>query len=209
MPKYQLTQSLTEWPGDTPALIAEMKRRAGVRTDRDLATFMGVAQSTVSHWRTRDRVPEATVLRCEKLILGVGAERDSSRVLAARMVAFRLAEFWWSSLPGDEMPARRFVVFGTVAMVLHRITDEIYEHLVRFERETGLGDWEVASLMMDDERFLTQVRHWVGSIPMGQGLMREAMSPPTVRLRATMEFPNQVSQSGKGRKKPRKISSGD
>lgn len=209
MPKYQLTQSLTEWPGDTPSLIAEMKRRAGVRTDRDLATFMGVAQSTVSHWRARDQVPEATILRFEKLNLSSAAEPDSSRAMAARMVAIRLAEFWWSSLPGADMPERRFMVFGSVALTFHSITDAIYEHLIRFERETGMGEWEVASLMMDDDRFLAQVRDWVGSIPVGQGLKREAMSPPAVRLRATMEFPNQVSQSGKRQKKPPKINAGD
>lgn len=201
MPKYQLTQTLTDWTGDTPSLIAEMKRRAGVRTDRDLATFMGVAQSTVSHWRTRDHVTEAAILRFEKLLAANSVEPDASRAIAARMVAIRVADYWYSTFDGASAPGRRLVVFGTVAGAFHSITDQIYENLLKHERLSGLDAWEVADRMIEDDRFLQQVTDWIGSISLAAGLRREAMSPPSVRLQTTLEFPNPVSQSARSAKK--------
>lgn len=200
MPKYQLTQTLTDWTGDTPSLIAEMKRRAGVRTDRDLATFMGVAQSTVSHWRARGQVAESAVLRFEKQ-MATQLEPDASRAIAARMVAIRVADYWDSTLDGASVPGRRLVVFGTVAGAFHTITDQIYENLLKHERLSGLDAWEVADRMIEDDRFLEQVTDWIGSISLAAGLKREAMSPPLVRLQTTLEFPNPVSQSVAGGKK--------
>lgn len=47
---------------DVATFIFEMKRRAKVRTDRELATLLGFAPSTVSSWRRRGHVPGQAIL---------------------------------------------------------------------------------------------------------------------------------------------------
>lgn len=201
MPEYQSSQALTELRADVPALVAEMKRRAGVGTDRDLAAFLGVAQSTVSHWRQRGQVPESAVLRFEKAV-SAKAELDPSRAIAARMVALRVADRWLSALGEGATPASRELVYGTVAMTFHSITDEVFKTLERYESETGLMPWPLATRMLDDDAFLQQIVDWVSRIDVSQAVLREAMSPPSVKLDRA-EFPNLVSQSGAPDKKPR------
>lgn len=203
MTEYQLTQPLTEWHGDVSSLIAEMKRRAAVETDQELASYMGLAQSTVSHWRKRGRISQPTLLRFEKLVASGPAEPDASTAIAARMVAIRLADYWADTVGNGEVPGRRFMVFGTIAGAFNSVTDQIYAQLVKHERETGLNAWAIAERMMDDDAFLAKLTEWVGSISLAQGLSREAKSPPTVRVRAPLEFPNPVSQSSKATEKPK------
>ncbi len=53
--------------------IRLMKLRAGVETDTDLGNFLGKAQSTVSTWRKRGRVPEAAIIRLENRMRARGA----------------------------------------------------------------------------------------------------------------------------------------
>lgn len=199
MPEYHSSQALTEFQDDVPALVAEMKRRAAVATDRDLATFLGVAQSTVSHWRQRGQVPESAILRFERAV-AAKAEPDPVRAMAARMVALRVADYWFSSLGQEATPGRRELVYGTVAMSFHSITDQVFETLQRHERESGLTSWALATRMLDDAAFLQQIVDWVSNISASQAVLREAMTPPTVQV-AGREFPNPVSQSAKGRKK--------
>lgn len=53
--------------GAVSSTIHEMKRRARVDTDRELAAFLRRDQSAVSQWRRRGAIPEAIMLRFERL----------------------------------------------------------------------------------------------------------------------------------------------
>lgn len=63
---YAIDRPITEVAADAPALITEMKRRAMVEQDAELAAFVGVGPSTVSKWRARCAVPVAVLLRFDR-----------------------------------------------------------------------------------------------------------------------------------------------
>jgi hypothetical protein len=164
MPKIQMQQALTEWGGDTASLIDEMKRRAGVRTDRDLASFLGVAQSTVSHWRVRGQVPMPSLLRFERM-LESGGGGAALRSIAARMVAIRLAEFWYERSKVAGATGGRDLIYFSVAACFPIICDAIMEHLQKYESATGKDPVAAGEDVMRDEEYLKRLRKWVSELP--------------------------------------------
>ena len=149
-------QALTEWPGGVSSLITEMKRRAGVRTDMDLARFLGVAQSTVSHWRVRGRVSEPTLLRAERLF-SAGGKPLADRMLAARMIALRVAEFWYQRAAATGAKGGRALFYRSVVRGFPAIIDAVYEQLGTYELQTGQTAWELAPHLLEDDRFIEQL----------------------------------------------------
>jgi hypothetical protein len=164
MTRVQPQNPLTGWEGDTPSLIAEMKRRAGVVTDLHLARFLGVAQSTVSHWRARMQIPESALLRAERL-LSAGGQTVAGRVLAARMIAMRLPEFWYQRASASGARGGRAIFYRIVALAFPKITDAIYEQLGNYEQQTGRSAWDLAPQLLEDERFIEQLVELAKSMP--------------------------------------------
>jgi hypothetical protein len=164
MPKVQPQKPLTGWEGDTPSLLAEMKRRAGVTTDFNLARFLGVAQTTVSHWRVRMQIPEAALLRAERL-LSAGGDKVARRMLAARMIALRLPEFWYLRATASGAKGGRAIFYRSVALAYPKILDAIYEQLGTYERETGQTAWDLAPQLLEDSRFLGELVEFAMTVP--------------------------------------------
>jgi hypothetical protein len=151
MPDNQKS-ALTDWPGDTASLIAEIKRRAGVGTDQDLARHLGVAQSTVAHWRARSRIPEATLLRIERLM--AAGSGFGGREVAATMVALRLPEFWFQRNAAEGLKAGRAVLYRHIAANFPALLHTISEQLRAYERETGQTALDLAPQLLADDAFL-------------------------------------------------------
>jgi hypothetical protein len=172
MPEVQ-QNPLTGWDGDTDSLIAEMKRRAGVATDHNLARFLGVAQTTVSHWRVRMRIPEAALLRAERL-LSAGGHAVTARMLAARMIALRLPEFWYLRASASGAKGGRAIFYRRVALALPKIIDAVYEQIGTYERETGQTPRDLAGLLLEDERFIEGLVELAKGIPSNERFGVEA-----------------------------------
>jgi hypothetical protein len=148
--------ALTEWDGDVAALMAEMKRRAGVATDRDLAKFMGVAQATVSYWRTRGEVPQSAILKFEHL-LATGGQQMAERQAAARAIALRVPEFWYQRALAEGVTSGRSIFYRAASEAFQILVDAAATQLEAHEQQTGQGPWELAAQLMDDERLLTRL----------------------------------------------------
>jgi hypothetical protein len=160
--------SLTGWDGDSPSLIVELKRRAGLRTDHELARFLGVAQSTVSRWRERQHVPESALLRAERL-LSVGGKSVTNRTLAARMIAMRLPEFWHQSASANGAKGGRAIFYRRVVLGFPAIIDAICEQLRIYEQQTGQTAWNLAPQLLEDDRFIEQLVEFAKTVPVIEG----------------------------------------
>jgi hypothetical protein len=156
MADQQQAEALTEWPGGVDSLMAELKRRAGVATDRDLARFMGVAQTTVSYWRTRRQVPQSAILKFEHL-LAVGGHSMAERLAAARAIALRVPEFWYQQALAEGIGGERAVFYRAASEVFQVIIDAAAMQLDAYERQTGQGAWDLAAQLIDDERLLARL----------------------------------------------------
>ena len=144
---------LTKWRGDVGSLLTEMKRRAAVPTDRELARFMGVAQATVSYWRTRGQVPEAAILKFERM-LTAGGHASAERLAAARAIALRVPEFWYQRALKEGVGGGRAIFYRAASENLHLVVDAAAAQLERYQRQTGQGVWDLAAQLMEDERLL-------------------------------------------------------
>jgi hypothetical protein len=165
MAKVQSPKPLTGWTGDTASLLAEMKRQGGVTTDDQLARFLGVAQSTVSHWRRRSEIPESALLRAERL-LSAGGQRVADRVLAARMIALRLPEFWYLRASTSGAMGGRAIFYRTVAVAFPKIVDAIYEQLGTYELQTGQMALDLAPQLLEDDRFISELIEVAKGVPL-------------------------------------------
>jgi DNA-binding transcriptional regulator YiaG len=163
-------QQLTEWQGEVDALLTEMKRRAGVSTDTELAKVLGTTQSNVSTWRRRGRVPQAVLLRFERLNLDANAWSEH-RLLAARTVAIRVAERAHER-SGRRGGASRWVFFTTVALVWDRLVATIAADLEKWERTHRRWPSDLASELLENDEYLDQIVDWVMSLSAG------AAAPP-------------------------------
>lgn len=157
-----------------------MKRRAGVKTDQELARFLGAAQSTVSNWRQRGGVPEAALLKFEE-VLATTSGSQSTRALFAKCVALRLPEVWHQRITKRSAGATREVPYLTVATSLNAIVAEIADQMARIERDTGLSSHSVMKRMLDDDRFLSQVIDWLNGVSASELLYREFMADARAR----------------------------
>lgn len=181
MANYQPGQALTGWTGDCASLLTEMKRQAGVRTDRELASFMGVAQSTVAYWRSRAKVPESAILKFERMV-EAGGQPAAARAIAARMVVMRLAEYWYQHAARKGATGGREIFYGAVALSFHTLTDAVFQQLLTYEEATRKEPFDIARTLLEDTAFLDRLLEWLKTVPAHVTLAREARTPPTVHL---------------------------
>ncbi|MEO8925595.1 MAG: helix-turn-helix domain-containing protein [Caulobacteraceae bacterium] len=147
-----------------------MKRRAGVTTDHNLARFLGVAQSTVSHWRHRQQIPESALLRAERL-LSAGGQTVAGRLLAARTIALRLPEFWYLSALASGAKGGRSVFYRSVALAWPKIIDAIYEQVGTYERQTGQSAMDLTPQLLEDDRFIESLVDFAKTIPVTDAVL--------------------------------------
>lgn len=166
-----MEQPLTAWDGDLASLITEMKRRARVRTDQELARFLGVAQSTVSGWRKRDAVPEAALLRFEA-IYSEPQRLDQTRLFTARTIALRLPELWYDRFKARSPSISRRIFYAILALNLGGVSFEIAERMRKIEGEQSIATEELGNLLFDDAAFLNALLDWMTEIPMSEMLAR-------------------------------------
>lgn len=157
-------QALTVWPGDVDSLITEMKRRAGVRTDQELARFLGTAQSTVANWRKRGSVPNAALLSFDRAI-DQHQEADSERMLAARVLALRLPELYHERLTTRGITRGRQFAYSVIAMSFAAIVAEVARRLALLEVKTDRRPNDLVNELVEDEFFLAQLLDWASEAP--------------------------------------------
>lgn len=165
-----MQQPLSDFAADIDALIMEMKRRAGVWTDQELAKFMGAAQSTVSNWRKRGRVPDKAILQFEGALEQPQAD-DIARHLAARAIVLRLPELYFERLRGDNVSIGRHLPYSYIAASLGFLTRETERQLEVLEQKTGKSFRELEPLLIEDEAFLNSVLDWFTKLSMSEAIV--------------------------------------
>lgn len=170
MTNDQSDQELIGWRSNVSSLLTEMKRRAGVGSDRELARFMRVSQSTVSHWRTRGAIPDAAILKFERSLVSAS---EAPQHFAARVVVLRLAEFWYQDLKAKGAAGGRRIPYQSIAMSINALTDVIAEHIKKYEAETGLEPYQLADHLVEDGPFLTQIIEWLKQTSAAEMAARE------------------------------------
>lgn len=164
-------QDLADWPGDVASLVREMKRRAGVRTDQELARFLGAAQSTVANWKQRGAVPEAALLKFEE-VLARTASSPSLRFFFARAVAMRIPEVWHDRFR-NKSSVTRYVPYITSAMSFNAIVAMIAEDIAKAEIDLGKGLQDIVTSMLEDEEYLGKIVDWLKDVPMSDMIILE------------------------------------
>jgi hypothetical protein len=162
---------LTDWNGDSDSLIVEMKRRAGVRTDGELATRLGLSQSAVAHWRRRKAVPQSALLSFERLG-SQDADYPNYRIMCARALAMRLAEYDYQKLKNQKSMAGRKFSYTLQAMQLDIVSDECCRQLKLVETKFGIDADQALGLLIEDEVFLSGLSEWASNIPAHIALFR-------------------------------------
>ena len=168
-------RSLFDLARDAEALIREMKRRAEVATDTELASFIGIGQSAVAKWRGRGAVPDAAILRFESQL----EERHTfpnERALLARALAMRLAEYDYDRLKRSGSPATKMMVYAVHAGRLDMVADFCFEQLEEVERQFNISPQAAASMLMDHDEFFGELSAIAASIPVSQVLERQKLS---------------------------------
>lgn len=169
--KNHKLQALADWPGDVASLVREMKRRAGVRTDHELATFLGAAQSTVANWKQRGAVPEAALLKFEE-VLARRASSPNLRHLYARAVAMRIPEVWYKRV-SSKSAAGRHIPYLTIAMSFNSIVALIADDIGKYELQRGDSLGNIVTAMLDDEDYLSQIIDWLDHTPASEIMLLE------------------------------------
>lgn len=175
MTDYDKPPSLFEYAGDAEALIREMKRRADVSTDSELAKFIGIGQSAVAKWRGRRAVPDAAILRFESQI----DERQTfpnERALLARALAMRLAEYDYDRLKKSGSSATKMMVYAVHAGRLDLVADFCFEQLEDAERQFNVSPQAAASMLIEHNEFYENLLVIAKSIPISQVLERKTVS---------------------------------
>jgi len=169
-----MAQSLTEWLGDVESLLTEMKRRARVNTDSELAEVLSTTQSNVSTWRKRGAVPKAALLRFERL--NIEDATPTHRTMAARAIAIRAAEFAHQRA-GGRGGASRTVLYGVVAGAWDTVVAAIAADLKRKEATTKLWPLQLAEGVMENEEYLAGIADWIASLSSTEVLKALALAP--------------------------------
>lgn len=160
MANYGKAQALRAWEGDVSSLILEMKRLSGVRTDTELAEFLGVNQSTVSTWKRRKFVPDQVLLTLEIKLL----QREQNRVqqpIAVIALAMRAAEYLYERQRTRGSLAGRWLAYSSTAALLKNAMDAIGANLTRIEESTGRWAVDIAAELIEDEHFLSELANWI------------------------------------------------
>lgn len=157
-------QPVTELAGDIEFVLTEMKRRAGVLTDTELAQAIGTSQSNISTWRKRGAVPKSALLRFESLDLDTW--RSGNYVHAARMVALRLGEFWYGEYVRNGATAGRWLPYSTVAIALPAIVERIAKDIRAKVSTEGMTALEHGVELVENEAYLRDLVEWVRELPL-------------------------------------------
>lgn len=157
-------QPLSEFTGDVESLLTEMKRRAGVLTDTELAQVVGTSQSNISTWRKRGAVPKSALLRFDSLDLDTW--RSGSYIHAARMVALRVGEFWYGQYVKNGATAGRWLPYSTVAMALPAIVERVAKDIRAKVVNEGMTALEHGVELVEDEAYLRDLVEWVRALPL-------------------------------------------
>lgn len=169
-----MAQPLTDWGGDVDSLLTEMKRRAGVNTDTELARIIGTSQSNVSTWRKRGAVPQSVLLKFERMNLSHDAD-PVHRTTAATMIAMRVAEFAFERSASKS----RTVFYMTVAGAWNLIVKTIIADLEKKEARTRRWPSDLAVELIEDAGYLAGLADWVMSLTIQDALasIRDATLP--------------------------------
>lgn len=170
-----MTQDLFSWPGDVNSLITEMKRRACVRTDQELANFLGKAQSMVANWRKRGSVPDASLLSFEHA-LKREAEVSTGRLLAARILAFKLPEMLYRRYQERHGFDGRQFAYSVIAMYFSDIVEEIGRRLQVLESTTETDSKILVDELLESSPFCNELLDWISDRPALDLLLREKAS---------------------------------
>lgn len=163
-------QAMTEHVGDVDAVIDEMKLRASVATDTQLAAVIGTSQSNISTWRKRGAVPKAVLRTFDQR---VDAAKDQAPLhVASLMVAYGLAAHWLDQIEGSGEDRKRWLVLITLAAGHGMLTRAIKENILKYQGKTKLSPMEIAEGMLGDEAFLEMLRSWLKSQPLGEIVMQ-------------------------------------
>lgn len=131
-----------------------------MRTDQELAEFMGSAQSTVSNWRKRGAVPESAVLKFEAV--AADPNRDElRRLVAAQTVALRLPELYYERWRERDPKMGRHIFYSGISLSLGAIIAEVAEQMKRLETAHKLSIESLVPLLLEDVGFLNGVLDWL------------------------------------------------
>ena len=161
---------LANWEGDANSLIVEMKRRAGVGTDGELAECLGLSQSAVSHWRRRKAVPESMLLALERALDIEGFPH--ARAMYARALAMRLAEYEYQKMKERGGMAGRAFIYSIYAGQLDVVVEECMHQLELIETSIGIGPDKAADLLIEDQTFYQGLSEWAKGISAAQAMLK-------------------------------------
>lgn len=182
MSKLNKPHNLADWQGDVDSLIVELKRRAGVGTDYELAVFLGVTQGAVANWRRRGAVPESTRLSLER-VFAKELETPNLRALLARALVMRLVHF-----DADECENKSYAegfedVYLRHAGQLDIVADECYEKIEETEKHLGLSTEAAYLELSEDVNFLAELSAWAKQVKLVQVFSRSTSSTTTMARR--------------------------
>ncbi|MDP3908709.1 helix-turn-helix domain-containing protein [Novosphingobium sp.] len=166
-------QALSGWAGDVASLVREMKRRAGVKTDQELAEFLSISQSAVANWKQRGGVPEAAILKFEEAVSN-RQKTPTLRVIYARAVAMRVPAIWAERVQRKGKGGSEFIPYFTVSTSLNVITNRVAKEIAEIERATGLPTADVAMQLLSDDDYLWGIVGWLNEVSMAELLLAEA-----------------------------------
>lgn len=156
-------QPITDFTGDIESVLTEMKRRAGVQTDTELAQAIGTSQSNISTWRKRGAVPKAALLRFDNLDLD--SWRSGNYIHAARMVALRVGEFWYGQYVESGAAAGRWLPYATVATALPAIVERVAQDIRSKVAAEGMTALEHSIELIENEAYLGELVGWLRELP--------------------------------------------
>lgn len=171
MSEINKPHNLADWQGDVESLIVEMKRRAGVSTDVELAVFLGVTQGAVANWRRRGAVPESTRLSLERQFADE-LDIPSMRALLARALAMRLVHFDAEACEGKSYADGFEDAYLRHASQLDIVADECFEKIEETERYRGKSPEEAYLELSGNADFFAQLSAWAKEISLFQVLKR-------------------------------------
>jgi hypothetical protein len=182
MSELNKPHNLADWQGDVESLILEMKRRAGVSTDVELAVFLGVTQGAVANWRRRGAVPESTRLSFERQFAGE-IDTPSMRALLARALALRLVQFDAEACEGKSYADGFEDAYLRHAGQLDIIADECFEKIEETERYSGVSPEEAYLELAGSSEFFIQLSAWAKEISLFQVITRSKSSANSMARR--------------------------
>ena len=171
MAEYDTSQALIGWEGSVASLILEMKRRANVTTDTQLADVLGLNQSTVSTWRRRGSVPEAVLLRFAAAANDYEHRVSGWRYIAARAIALRVATFMDEQKSGTKESS--WSTYQTVSMGFNSLVDAIYADLISVKELSEVTTFGLAERFINDESYLAKFASWMRDLPIDVAFERE------------------------------------